>query len=216
MAVAVVTLTQAGVDDKYLLLQRPKEGLLAGKHTMPACHTCRNSIDCFSVALSECFYTEVTVTASHRCGHAADNMNFDAVAGLWEFPAVKVPADASKARSGCEVDRLLEGPLGMPLAAEHVVSRKGLGTVVHIFSHIRMTMRAEHIVLTVCVSRLPLFSRCLIALPHLHVSVQCKLLCCSCRETSRLRTGWPVKMARMLPSGGSPSNSLSRKAYHLA
>ena len=30
MAVAVVTLTQQGAGDKYLLLQRPKEGLLAG------------------------------------------------------------------------------------------------------------------------------------------------------------------------------------------
>ena len=31
VAVAVVTLIRQGADDKYLLLQRPKEGLLAGE-----------------------------------------------------------------------------------------------------------------------------------------------------------------------------------------
>lgn len=70
-------------------------------------------------------------------------------AGLWEFPAVKVAADAGKPESRRAINRLLEGPLGMPLAEEHVVSRQALGDVVHIFSHIRMTMRAEHIVLQV-------------------------------------------------------------------
>ena len=70
-------------------------------------------------------------------------------AGLWEFPAVKVPADANAAECRRSIDRLLEGPLGVPLAEEHVVSRQGLGEVVHIFSHIRMTMRVEHIVLKV-------------------------------------------------------------------
>ena len=62
---------------------------------------------------------------------------------------MKVAADAGKADSRLAMDRLLEGPLGMPLAEEHVVSRQSLGDVVHIFSHIRLTMRAEHIVLQV-------------------------------------------------------------------
>ena len=35
VAVAVVTLTQVGNVDKYLLLQRPKDGLLAGEHRCP-------------------------------------------------------------------------------------------------------------------------------------------------------------------------------------
>ncbi len=73
-------------------------------------------------------------------------------AGLWEFPAVKVAADAGKADCRRAMDKLLEGPLGVSLAEEHVVSRQSLGDVVHIFSHIRLTMRAEHIMLQVCTS----------------------------------------------------------------
>ena len=77
----------------------------------------------------------------------------NAIAGLWEFPGVKVAADASVAECKCKVDRLLEGPLGIPLAEEHVVSRQAVGQVVHIFSHIRMTMRVEHVVLAVSTAR---------------------------------------------------------------
>ena len=40
---------------------------------------------------------------------------------------------------------LLEGPLGLALAAEHIVERRALGEITHIFTHIRLTMRVEHI-----------------------------------------------------------------------
>jgi len=72
------------------------------------------------------------------------------------------------------MDRLLEGPLGVPLAEEHVMSRQSLGDVVHIFSHIRLTMRAEHIVLQVRTS----------------ITVSCKPWSALCCTVFMKRTTW--------------------------
>ena len=66
---------------------------------------------------------------------------------------MKVAADADKADCRRAINRLLEGPLGMPLVEEQIVTRQSLGDVVHVFSHIRQTMRAEHIVLQVRTSQ---------------------------------------------------------------
>ena len=40
VAVAVVTLTQTGSEEKFLLLQRPKDGLLAGEQFCQFCAKC--------------------------------------------------------------------------------------------------------------------------------------------------------------------------------
>ena len=151
---AVVTLAQQGAGDMYLLLQRPKEGLLAGGDFIPL-------VTHFAMLASgvKLWTLRVGIEPSHRgaipsmralgfCSECA----CCTLAGLWEFPAVKVAADTDKAECRRAMDRLLEGPLGVPLAEEHVVSRQSLGDVVHIFSHIRLTMRAEYIVLQVRMS----------------------------------------------------------------
>lgn len=54
-------------------------------------------------------------------------------------------ADASKTECRQQMVELLEGPLGLELAAEHIVERRALGEITHIFTHIRLTMRVEHI-----------------------------------------------------------------------
>ena len=68
------------------------------------------------------------------------------LAGLWEFPTVPVPAGAGPAERRAAVDahvgRLLGRPLpGSPGApAGRVLRRASVGEVVHVFSHIRMTL----------------------------------------------------------------------------
>jgi hypothetical protein len=69
--------------------------------------------------------------------------------GLWEFPSTAVPADASpKARSKA-IDAFLEETLGLEGWRDQVIERRGLGAITHIFSHIRMTMHVERLVLQV-------------------------------------------------------------------
>lgn len=65
--------------------------------------------------------------------------------GLWEFPLKLVDAETSKAGCREQMEELLERPLGVALAAEHIVERRALGEITHIFTHIRLTMRVEHI-----------------------------------------------------------------------
>lgn len=76
-------------------------------------------------------------------GHAERNLV--ACAGLWEFPLKLVDADASRAECRQQIAELLEGALGRVLATEQLVERRALGEITHIFSHIRLTMRVEHI-----------------------------------------------------------------------
>lgn len=72
-----------------------------------------------------------------------------------------VDTDASRSQCKQQIEELLEGVLGQALAAEHVVERRVLGEIIHIFTHIRLTMRVEHIKIKVllasttgCVSRI--------------------------------------------------------------
>lgn len=77
------------------------------------------------------------------------------LAGLWEFPLITVDASSSKSakmdaidgllvKNGveytCELQEKKEGALIL-------VERKNLGEVVHIFSHVKMTMHVERMVL---------------------------------------------------------------------
>lgn len=67
-------------------------------------------------------------------------------AGLWEFPSVTVPAEASEKERRAEVDALLDRLLGAGRPHLEVQERRHLGSIVHIFSHIRMTLQVERLV----------------------------------------------------------------------
>ncbi|KAL4539395.1 hypothetical protein Ndes2437B_g02226 [Nannochloris sp. 'desiccata'] len=99
------------------------------------------------------------------------------LAGLWEFPLQPVEADTSSSRRQEVMDDFLTGVLGEEILAEklptgsvsdvkkdalgettaaaaapsasalRVVERKSVGEVVHVFSHIRMTMHVEAVTL---------------------------------------------------------------------
>ena len=87
------------------------------------------------------------------------------LAGLWQFPLLQLgPEEAgSLPRQQQLMDEYLEAQLGAalcpagstsaagegPTKALAVVDRRPLGQLVHVFSHIRMTMRVERIVLQV-------------------------------------------------------------------
>ena len=67
------------------------------------------------------------------------------LAGLWEFPTVPLteaaappPADREK-----ETDAFLKDLLGQDLSQMPAIKRAAIGTAVHIFSHIRMTLHIE-------------------------------------------------------------------------
>lgn len=77
-------------------------------------------------------------------------------AGLWEFPLKLVDTDASRSQCKQRIEELLEGALGQALAAEHVVERRVLGEITHIFTHIRLTMRVEHIKIKVRLAPMPI------------------------------------------------------------
>ncbi len=68
------------------------------------------------------------------------------LAGLWEFPSVAVDAEASEATRQVALDTLLHETLNLQKALSHwrVVHRQAVGSTVHVFSHIRMTLHVEH------------------------------------------------------------------------
>lgn len=91
------------------------------------------------------------------------------LAGLWEFPLQPVEADASSSKRQEVINDFLTGVVGEDILAEQlptgestfsaaaaaapsagslrVVERKYVGEVVHVFSHIRMTMHVEAVTL---------------------------------------------------------------------
>ena len=78
-----------------------------------------------------------------------------------------VPANASEKERRSEVDSLLDRLLECGSASLHVQERKHLGSIVHIFSHIRMTLHVERLVVKAC-----------ILVPHnlIGTTYQCSLL----------------------------------------
>ena len=70
-------------------------------------------------------------------------------AGLWEFPGVTVSAEASETDRRKEMDDLLQQLLGSELSTGEVLQRQSLGSIVHIFSHIRMTLHVEKLAVKV-------------------------------------------------------------------
>lgn len=74
------------------------------------------------------------------------------LAGLWEFPLQPVDAEAGDGERRGAMNELLQGLLGVDLSSSDgnelkLLERKSLGQVVHVFSHIRMTMHVEKVVL---------------------------------------------------------------------
>lgn len=68
---------------------------------------------------------------------------------MWEFPGVAVPAEASERDRRKQMDSLLVKLLGHSFSEGEVLQRQSLGNIVHIFSHIRMTLLVERLVLKV-------------------------------------------------------------------
>ncbi|KAK9864586.1 hypothetical protein WJX84_004795 [Apatococcus fuscideae] len=71
------------------------------------------------------------------------------LAGLWEFPAVILPEGCSTAARSAAVNSCLEDcwqRLGCEQDILGTASRKQLGTVKHVFSHINMTLVVEHLI----------------------------------------------------------------------
>eukprot|EP00884_Botryococcus_braunii_P007159 jgi/Botrbrau1/16444/Bobra.0142s0040.1 len=69
------------------------------------------------------------------------------LAGLWEFPSAAVENEAGASGRRRAVDSQLDTLFGEDGWRGLVVERKSLGSVVHIFSHIRMTMHVERLLL---------------------------------------------------------------------
>jgi A/G-specific adenine glycosylase len=140
--VAVCVLEVHGVSDadvparQYLIVQRPKQGLLAGERSY--------------VTLSiqeDAKVQSLPLLWKQWRGPPRSSSAHDV--GLWEFPATTVPEGTSDKMRRSAIDgllsRLLErGPSGLP-----VKERRQLGSIVHIFSHIRMTLHVEKLVLQV-------------------------------------------------------------------
>ena len=60
-----------------------------------------------------------------------------------------VSAEASEKDRRKEVDGLLQKVLGSKLSAGEILQRQSLGSLVHIFSHIRMTLHVEKLTVKV-------------------------------------------------------------------
>jgi A/G-specific adenine glycosylase len=65
------------------------------------------------------------------------------LAGLWEFPLRQVGEDDDKTKRQVVMDEYLQSVI-VPNKIS-IVERKELGQAVHVFSHIRMTMKAEKV-----------------------------------------------------------------------
>lgn len=71
-------------------------------------------------------------------------------AGLWEFPSQPAAAGASEWERAAALDAYLARLLpGVALGGAALLERRSLGEVVHIFSHIRMTICVERRVVQV-------------------------------------------------------------------
>ena len=61
-----------------------------------------------------------------------------------------MPAEAAERDRRKQMDCLLLKLLGPSFSEGEVLQRQSLGNIVHIFSHIRMTLLVERLVLKVC------------------------------------------------------------------
>ncbi|BDA41049.1 Adenine DNA glycosylase [Coccomyxa sp. Obi] len=100
------------------------------------------------VSVAVCVF-EVRGLSNSKCSHflLVQRPLQGLLAGLWEFPSVTVPANAIEKERRSEVDSLLDRLLEGGSASLRMQERKQLGSIVHIFSHIRMTLHVERLVL---------------------------------------------------------------------
>lgn len=71
-----------------------------------------------------------------------------------------VSANASEKERQSEVDSLLDGLLEGGSSSLRMQDRKQLGSIVHIFSHIRMTLHVERLVLKAGIQFPQIVDRC--------------------------------------------------------
>lgn len=70
------------------------------------------------------------------------------LAGLWEFPSVLLEKEADFASRRKAIDNFLQSSFNLDLKeSARIVSREDIGECVHVFSHIRLKMYVELLVL---------------------------------------------------------------------
>lgn len=70
------------------------------------------------------------------------------LAGLWEFPSVLVSKEADLATRREAIDHFLKSSVNLDCRkSSNVVLREDIGNYIHVFSHIRLKMHVELIVL---------------------------------------------------------------------
>lgn len=70
------------------------------------------------------------------------------LAGLWEFPSVLLEKEADLASRRIAIDKFLQSSFNLDLKESiRIVSREYIGEYVHVFSHIRLKMYIELLVL---------------------------------------------------------------------
>lgn len=110
------------------------------------------------------------------------------LAGLWEFPSVLVEVEADLATRRHAIDQFLKKSFKLDLKKScSVVSREDIGEYVHVFSHIRLKMFVELLVIRlkglVLLSPLPLSHTCTHAHAcgrgrhHMHARLSKKYAC---------------------------------------
>ncbi|KAL6501151.1 hypothetical protein OROHE_025081 [Orobanche hederae] len=141
----------------------------------PSCSTCPISDQCQALSLSMKHESVLVTDYPMKVAKAKQRHDFSAVsvveiveegsqsdstyllvkrpdegllAGLWEFPSVLLEGEADLASRRKAVDRFLKQSFGLDIQkSSKVVSREEVGVYVHIFTHIRLKMYIELLIL---------------------------------------------------------------------
>ncbi|KAL6516422.1 hypothetical protein OROGR_019727 [Orobanche gracilis] len=141
----------------------------------PSCSTCPISDQCQALSLSRKHESVLVTNYPMKVAKAKRRHDFSAVsvveiveegsqsdssyllvkrpdegllAGLWEFPSVLLEGEADLASRRKAVDRFLKQSFGLDIQkSSKVVSREEVGVYVHIFTHIRLKMYIELLIL---------------------------------------------------------------------
>uniref|UniRef100_A0A9I9DQG5 Adenine DNA glycosylase n=1 Tax=Cucumis melo TaxID=3656 RepID=A0A9I9DQG5_CUCME len=77
------------------------------------------------------------------------------LAGLWEFPSVSLDGEADSSTRRESIDSLLSKNFGLePKKNFEIVNREDVGDFIHVFTHIRLKIYVEHLVLCLKGSKL--------------------------------------------------------------
>lgn len=69
------------------------------------------------------------------------------LAGLWEFPTVSLETTDASSSKKERINNYFKEIANLDIAAQNVLKRSSIGTATHIFSHIRMTLHAELLII---------------------------------------------------------------------